>query len=417
MKGLAPRRVVVTGLGTITPFGDDIDRFWSALLAGRSAASRIDRFDTSEFPVKIGAEIKDFDPNRYLDRRDWRKMDRFIQYAIAAADQAWTNAGLAVLDPAEAERVGVVIGSGVGGTASFQDHVAMLAGGGVRAVPPFHLPMFLPNMATAQVCMRFGATGPTSTVATACAAGANSVGDAYRIIERGEADLMLAGGAEAALHPMGLAGFCMARALSRRNDDPAGASRPFDLHRDGFLLGEGAAVLVLEELEHARNRGARIYAELAGYAATADAYHATMPEPSGVGAARCMRRALEDAAVSAGDVDYINTHGTATTLGDRAEIRAIKAVFGEHAARLACGSTKSMTGHLLGASGALEAVISVLAVFSDMLPPTINLSDPDPECDLDLIPDNARSTETRVALSNSFAFGGHNASLVFVKGN
>lgn len=409
------RRVVVTGLGTVTPFGEDVRLFWQAMLAGRSAASRIERFDTSGFPVTIAAEIKDFDPDRYLERRDWRKMDRFVQYALAAAIRAWQDAGLPDVQPEQADRFGVAIGSGVGGSGSFQDHTAMLLAGGARAVPAYHLPMFLPNMATAQVSMRFGARGPTTTVATACAAGANSIGDASRMIERGDAEVMLAGGAEAALHPMGLAGFCIARALSRRNDDPAGASRPFDRQRDGFVLGEGAAVLVLEEYEHARARGARIYAELAGYAATADSYHPTMPAPDGASAATCMRRAIADAGLLPTDVDYVNTHGTATMLGDRAETSAIKAVFADHAHRLACGSTKSMTGHLLGASGALEAAIAVLAVSCDMLPPTINLTDPDPECDLDYIAGGARQATTGVAISNSFAFGGHNATLVFSK--
>ena len=409
------RRVVVTGLGTVTPFGEDVGQFWSAMLEGRSAVSQIERFDTTRFPVSIAAEIKTFDPDDYMHRRDWRMMDRFVQYGMAAALRAWEDAGLPPISPANEERVGVAIGSGVGGTGSFQDHAESLADLGVSGVPPYHLPMFLPNMATARVSMRLGAKGPTTTVATACAAGANSIGDAYRMIERGEADVMLAGGSEAALHPMGLAGFCTARALSRRNDDPAGASRPFDRQRDGFVLGEGAAIVVLESVEHAEARGARVYAELSGYAATADAYNPTIPSPDGASAARCMRLAIENAGLVPGDVDYVNTHGTATKLGDRAETQAIKTVFGEHAHRPACGSTKSMTGHLLGASGALEAAISSLAVYHDAMPPTINLTEPEAECDLDYIPGSYRAGNTRVALSNSFAFGGHNAALVFTK--
>ncbi len=411
------RRVVVTGLGTVTPFGEDAGVFWSAMLAGRSAVSQIERFDTGNFPVTIAAEIKDFDPARYLERRDYRMMDRFVQYAVVAALQAWQDAGLPEVGGSalDGDRIGVAIGSGVGGTGSFQEHAAMLAEGGVKAVPPFHLPMFLPNMATAQVSIRFGATGPTTTVATACAAGANSIGDAFRMIERGDADVMLAGGSEAALHPMGLAGFCTARALSRRNSDPAGASRPFDNGRDGFVLGEGAAVLILESADHARARGAGVYAELAGYASTADSYNTTMPAPDGAGAARCMRLAIKDAGLTPEDIDYVNAHGTATKLGDRAETQAIKSVFGDHAYRLACSSTKSMTGHLLGASGAVEAAISALAVRHDEVPPTINLSEPEAECDLDYVAGGSRAMKTRVAMSNSFAFGGHNASLVFVQ--
>jgi 3-oxoacyl-[acyl-carrier-protein] synthase II len=412
--GCDRRRVVVTGLGVVTALGHDIGRFWKRILAGDSAISRIERFDVTGYPVRIASEIKDFDPDGFMDRRDWRMMDRFIQYAIAASLLAWEDAGLAGAGPDPA-RVGVAIGSGVGGQESVQEHSRILTEKGVRSVPPYHLPMFLPNMAAAQVSMRLKAKGPTTSVATACAASANSIGDAFRFIQRGEADVMIAGGAEAPLHPMGLAGFCAARALSTRNDEPARASRPFDRARDGFVLGEGAATVLLEEREHALARGARGYAELTGYGATSDAYNLTMPAPDGAGAARSMRRALDDAGLGAGDIDYINAHGTATKLGDKAETRAVKAVFRDDARRLACSSTKSMTGHLLGASGALEAVICALAVHTSQLPPTINLDDPDDECDLDYIAGSARQAPVRAALSNSFAFGGHNVSLVLAE--
>jgi 3-oxoacyl-[acyl-carrier-protein] synthase II len=410
----ARRRVLVTGLGTVTPFGNDTGQFWARILAGDSAISRIERFDVSGYPVQIAAEIKNFDPDDFMERRDWRMMDRFIQYATAASLLAWDDAQLAGVAPAP-DRVGVAIGTGVGGQESFQDHNRMLTENGARSMPPYHLPMFLPNMATARVSIRLKAEGPTTTVATACAASAHSIGDAFRFIQRGEADVMVAGGTEAPLHPMGLGGFCAARALSTRNDEPTRASRPFDRARDGFVLGEGAAMVLLEEREHALARGARVYAELVGYAATSDAYNTTMPAPDGAGAARCMRRALHDAGLKTGDIDYINTHGTATKLGDRSETRAVKAVFGDYAGRVACSSTKSMTGHLLGASGALEAVICALAVHTGRLPPTINLDDPDEECDLDYVAGSSRQAPVGAALSNSFAFGGHNVSLVFAR--
>jgi 3-oxoacyl-[acyl-carrier-protein] synthase II len=409
------KRVVVTGVATVTALGNDTGKLWADLLAGRSAISRIERFDTADYPVRIAAEIKDFSPGDFMERADYRMMDRFIQYAMAAGLMAWDDAGLPQAAALDRDRVGVAIGAGVGGQETFQDHAEVLRTLGVRAVPPYHLPMFLPNMAAAHVSIRLGAKGPTTCVATACASGANAIGDAYRTVERGEADVMLAGGAEAALHPMGLAGFCAARALSKRNDEPERASRPFDKGRDGFVLGEGAATLVLEDLDHAVARGARIYAEIIGYASTTDAYNPTMPAPDGSGAARCMRRALADAGLGVEQVDYINLHGTATKLGDVAETRAVRAVFGDHAGRVACSSTKSMTGHLLGASGALEAVLSTLAVHEDTLPPTANLEDPDPDCDLDYVPGTGRGAPTRIAMSNSFAFGGHNVSLVFAE--
>ncbi len=409
------RRVAITGLGVVTALGTDVETFWSNLCAGRSGASTIERFDPGDFPVRIAAEIKDFDAGDFIAPQTARTMDLFSQYGVVASLLACRDAGFAADDALAGERTGVVVGSGTGGYATMEREAAAFRDGGVRGVNPYYVPTFLVNMASAQIAMRLGITGPSLTTATACAAGANAIGEAFRMIRRGEVDVALGGGTEAPIHPLSLAGFCAMHALAPLNDDPAAASRPFDRGRKGFVLGEGAGMVVLEELERARARGAKIYAELVGYGSSTDAFHLTMPRPDGAGAVTCMTRALADGEVAPHEVDYVNAHGTATKLGDISETRAIKTVFGEHAPALACSSTKSMTGHLLGAAGAIEAVIAALAVNRDAVPPTINLDDPDPACDLDYVPGTARRTNVGVAISNSFAFGGHNACLVLRK--
>ncbi|PDO11206.1 MAG: beta-ketoacyl-[acyl-carrier-protein] synthase II [Candidatus Reconcilbacillus cellulovorans] len=407
------RRVVVTGMGVVTSLGRDLETFWNNLCAGVSGVSRIESFDASSLPTQIAAEIKDFDPEAFMDRKEVRRTDRFVQFAVAAAKLALEDAGLRIGDNADPERVGVVIGSGIGGLATWEEQHLALLEKGPRKVSPFFIPMMIANMASGQVSIMTGAKGPNTAPVTACATGTHAVGDSFRLIQRGEADCMIAGGSEAAIRPIGMAGFCAARAMSTRNEEPEKASRPFDADRDGFVMGEGAGVLILESLEHALGRGARIYAELVGYGMSADAHHVTEPSPGGEGAARCMRRALEDAGVRPEDVGYINAHGTSTPVGDIAETQAIKRVFGEHAYRLAVSSTKSMTGHLLGAAGAVEAIITCLTLYRGVIPPTINLDRPDPACDLDYVPHRARAADLRVAMSNSFGFGGHNATVVF----
>jgi len=407
------RRVAVTGLGVITPLGQDIGTFWSNLIAGKSGISRIDTFDVSEYPTQIAGAVKDFDPADHFDRKEARRMDRFAQFAVAASFQALRDAGLTIGGNARPERVGVFVGSGIGGVETWEEQHKVLLERGPKRISPFLIPMMIANMGAGMISIMTGAKGPVSTIVTACATGANSIGDAFRVIQRGDADVMICGGAEAAIRPTGIAGFCAMRAMSTRNDDPEKASRPFDLNRDGFVMAEGAGILILEEWEHAVRRGANIYAELAGYGMSGDAHHITDPNPDG--AARCMAAALKDAGLMAEDVDYINAHGTSTPAGDRSETAAIKAVFGDHARRLAVSSTKSMTGHLLGAAGGVEAVISVLAIRDGLVPPTINLETPDPECDLDYVPHTARKADVKVALSNSFGFGGHNATLIFRK--
>ena len=405
------RRVVVTGLGLVTPLGTGVEKTWKALCAGESGIGRITRFDPTGYDAQIAGEVKDFDPAQFIEKKEIKKMDTFIHYAVGASQLAVDDAKLKVA-PEEATRVGVYIGSGIGGLGSIEHYHDVLREKGPGRVSPFFIPMTIINLASGQVAIRVGAKGPNSCAVTACATGNHCIGDAYRLIQRDDADVMIAGGAEAAITPLGVAGFASAKALSFRNDDPTKASRPFDKDRDGFVLGEGAGVVVLEELEHARARGARIYAEVIGYAMNSVAYHITAPPEEGEGAVRCMEMALKDAGVAKTDIGYINAHGT-STMADAIETKAIKHVFGEQAYRIPVSSTKSMTGHLLGAAGGIEAVFSILALHHGILPPTINLDHPDPACDLDYVPNTARSVQTQVVLSNSFGFGGVNACLLF----
>jgi 3-oxoacyl-[acyl-carrier-protein] synthase II len=404
--------VAVTGVGLVSSVGIGTEACWDALCAGRSGIGRISRFDPEKFASQIAGEVKGFDPLQFVEKKDVKKMDIFIQFAIAASQFAMDDSGLKVT-PDIASRVGVFIASGIGGFATIErEHIALLEGG-PRKISPFFIPSAIINLAAGQVSIRFGAKGPNSATCTACSASAHAIGDALEIIRRGAAVAMIAGGSEAAITPMGVGGFAAMRALSTRNDEPSRASRPFDAERDGFVIGEGAGVVVLEELEHARRRGARIYCELVGYGMSADAFHITAPSEDGDGAVRVMRSALEDAKVGPGEVQYINAHGTSTPFNDRIETLAIKKCFGDHASRLAVSSTKSMTGHLLGAAGGLEAGITALAIARQTLPPTINLENPDPDCDLDYVPGRARPAQVRCALSNSFGFGGTNAALLF----
>jgi 3-oxoacyl-[acyl-carrier-protein] synthase II len=412
-REILKRRVVVTGLGLITPLGTGVEQTWTALCAGRSGVRRISRFDPSGHDCQIAGEVRDFNSTDYIEKKDLKKMDLFIQYAIGASQMAFADSGLTI-DAANADRVGVYIGSGIGGLSSIEHYHKILLEKGPSRVSPFFIPMVIINMASGHVSMRIGARGPNSCAVTACATGNHCIGDAFRIIQHGEAEVMLAGGAESAITPLGVAGFGAARALSTRNADPEHACRPFDKERDGFVLGEGAGVVVLEELESARQRKARIYGEVVGYGMTADAYHITAPPDDGRGAVQCMRRALNDADLTPGDIQYINAHAT-STMADRIETVAIKQVFGEHARRLAISSTKSMTGHLLGAAGGIEAIFSLLTINRGMLPPTINLDVPDPECDLDYVPNTARKAQVQAVLSNSFGFGGVNACLIFAR--
>ena len=407
-------RVVVTGLGLVTPLGIGVEDTWSGLCAGRSGIGPITRFDTTGFPVTIAGEVKGFDPARYVDKKDVKKMDTFIHYACAAGQMALADAGLRV-EPANAERIGVYIGSGIGGLRAIEEWHDVLKEKGPTRITPFFIPMTIINMASGQLAIQIGAKGPNSAAVTACATGNHCIGDAFRIIQRGDADAMIAGGTEAAITPLGVAGFAASRALSMRNDAPERASRPFDRDRDGFVIGEGAGVVVLEALESARRRDAKIYAEIVGYGASADAYHITAPPEDGEGAVRCMRAALTDGSAKPDDVGYINAHAT-STMADAIETRAIKTVFGP-SPKAAVSSTKSMTGHLLGAAGGIEAVFAVLAIHREILPPTINLDHPDPACDLDYIPNAARRARVDLALSNSFGFGGVNACLLFRRYN
>ena len=403
----------MTGVGLVTPLGIGVEKTWQALCAGQSGVGRITRFDVTDFPVQIAAEVKSFDPAVYIDRKDVKKMDTFIHYAIAAALMSMEDARYKV-GPENADRAGVYVGSGIGGLQAIEEWHKVLLEKGPRRITPFFIPMTIINLASGQIAIRIGAKGPNSCAVTACATGNNCIGDAFKIIQRGDADAMIAGGAEAAITPLGVAGFAASRALSTRNDQPQRASRPFDLERDGFVLGEGAGVVWLEEIESARKRGARIYAEIVGYGMTADAYHITSPPDDGAGAAQCIKIALSDAGLLPRDVDYVNAHAT-STYADKIETLALKKVFGEHARKLAISSTKSMTGHLLGAAGGVEAVFSVLAIEKGVLPPTINYEHPDPDCDLDYVPNKARKTPVRTVLSNSFGFGGTNACLIFKK--
>ncbi|HEV2763698.1 MAG TPA: beta-ketoacyl-ACP synthase II, partial [Pyrinomonadaceae bacterium] len=387
------RRVVVTGLGLVTPLANNVEGTWSALMAGRSGVGYLKKFDTEKFSVKIGAEVRDFDPLAFVEKKEARKMGAFIHYAIAAADEAVRDSRLVEpgrkLEGDFAERVGTYISSGIGDFWAIEREHSKLLDDGPHRVSPFFIPSAIVNLAAGQVSIRYGAKGPNSATATACSAGAHAIGDSFKIIQRGDADVMICGGAESAITPMSVAGFAAMRALSTRNDDPTHASRPFERDRDGFIIGEGAGLLVLEELEYARSRGARIYAELVGYGMTADAFHITMPDETASGAIRVMRMAMKDAGVASEEVGYVNAHGTSTPYNDKFETLAIKKTFGEHAHRLAVSSTKSMTGHLLGAAGGIEAVFSVLAIQRKTLPPTINYTTPDPECDLDYVPNEA----------------------------
>jgi len=398
----------------ITPLGVGTDESWDGLIAGRPGIKKITQFDASAFPTQIAGEVVGFNPEDHIEPKEIKKMDRFIHFALAAATMAMKDSGLKITAE-NAERTGVIVGSGMGGLHAIEHYHSVYLEKGPRRISPFFIPMLIVNLASGQISIRFGAKGPNSAPATACATGSHSIGDAFKIIQRGDADAMIAGGTEAVITPLGIGGFNAMKALSTRNHEPEKASRPFDIDRDGFIMGEGAGILVLESLESATDRGARIYAEVAGYGMTADAYHITAPSPGGEGGARCMELALKDAGILASDIEYINAHGTSTKYGDEIETNAIKTVFGEHAYKLCISSTKSMTGHLLGAAGGVEAVITVLCIHHDNVPPTINLDNPDPECDLDYIPNKARKMSVNYALTNSFGFGGTNACLVFKK--
>ncbi|MEC1765387.1 beta-ketoacyl-ACP synthase II [Schinkia azotoformans] len=407
------RRVVITGLGAVTPCGLDVDATWNNVINGVSGVNEVTRVDKELFPAKVAAELKNFNPEDFMDKKEARRMDRFTQYALAAAFMAVKDANLEITDE-NAERVGVWIGSGIGGMETHEEQHKNFLEKGYRRVSPFYVPMMIADMAAGQVSIALGAKGINACTTTACASGANSIGDAFKVIQRGDADVMITGGTEAPITNMSFAGFCMAKALST-NPDPKTASRPFDLNRDGFVMGEGAGIVVLESLETALARGAKIYAELVGYGATGDAYHITAPAPGGEGGARAMKQALQDAGLQPEDINYINAHGTSTDYNDKYETMAIKEVFGEHAYKLAVSSTKSVTGHLLGAAGAVEAIFSVKAITDGIIPPTMNLETPDPECDLDYVPNQARKQTVNAVLSSSLGFGGHNVSLVFKK--
>ncbi|WP_413302051.1 beta-ketoacyl-ACP synthase II [Bacillus sp. 1P10SD] len=407
------RRVVVTGVGAVTPLGNDVETTWKGIVEGKSGIGPLTRVNADEYPAKVAAELKDFNPELFMDRKEARKMDRFTQYAVASALMAVKDADLTINEE-NSERVGVWIGSGIGGMETFEQQYETFQKRGYKRVSPFFVPMLIPDMATGQVSITLGARGFNSCTVTACATGTNSIGDAFKVIQRGDADVMVTGGAEAPITKMSVAGFCANTALST-NPDPATASRPFDKNRDGFVMGEGAGIIILEELEHALARGAKIYAEIVGYGATGDAYHITAPAPGGEGGARAMKMAINDGGLQPQDIDYVNAHGTSTEYNDKFETLAVKEVFGEHAYKLAMSSTKSMTGHLLGAAGGVEAIFTVLAMRDSILPPTINYETPDPECDLDYVVNKARSKEIKAAMSNSLGFGGHNATIVFKK--
>jgi 3-oxoacyl-[acyl-carrier-protein] synthase II len=406
------RRVVVTGVGLVSPLGIGTEETWKGLLAGRSGAGPITLFDASRHSTRFACEVKGFDPLDWVEKKQVKKMDRFIQFALAASDLALKDAALPVPIP-DADRMGVIIGSGIGGFQTIEREHEALLGGGPRKISPFFIPAVIVNLAAGWVSIRTGAKGPNSATCTACTSGAHAIGDSYRLIQHGDTDAMIAGGTEAAVTALGVGGFCAMRALSTRNDEPERASRPFDRDRDGFVIGEGAGILVLEELDHARNRGARILCEIVGYGMSGDAYHVSAPSEDGDGAIRVMRAALTDAGVEPSIVDYVNVHGTSTPRGDLGETMAMKAVFGDHAHEMAVSSTKSMIGHLLGASGGVEAGLTALVLRDQAIPPTINLENPDPECDLDYVPNEARKAEVRYALSNSFGFGGTNGALLF----
>ncbi len=412
MNGDKNPKVVITGIGAITPLGNDVETFWSNLIAGRSGVGPITRFDAAAFATRIAAEVRDFDPTTFMERKEAKRNDRFVQLAIGAAHQAVASAKLDIPN-LDADRVGVIIGSGIGGIETFEAQHKNLLEKGPDRVSPFFIPMMISNMASGQVSIALGAKGPNFTTVSACTSSANALGEALRTLQHDDADVVIAGGTEATVTPMAIAGFCSMKAMSTRNDEPERASRPFDAERDGFVMGEGAAVLVLERAEYALKRGAPILCELAGYGASGDAYHITSPSPDGDGALRSMRRALVDSGLRPEDVQYINAHGTSTPYNDRFETVAVKRLLGEQAKHVMLGSTKSMTGHLLGAAGALEAVITSLVLTRGIVPPTINYENPDPECDLDCVPNQARTARVTAALSNSMGFGGHNGTLAF----
>ncbi len=409
---MSKRRIVVTGLGMLTPVGNTVEESWKNIVAGKSGVGPITTFDTTNFPVRISASVKDFDASLYIPAKDLKKMDPFIHYGIAAGIQALEDSGIEVTEE-NAERIGVAIGSGIGGLPGIERNRDQFVAGGARKISPFFVPSAIINMVSGNLSIMKGLKGPNISIVSACTTGAHNIGDAARMIAYGDADVMLAGGAEMATSSLGIGGFAAARALSTRNDDPEAASRPWDRDRDGFVLGDGAGVVVVEEYEHAKKRGAKIYCELAGYGMSGDAHHMTQPSPSGEGPARCMNNALKDAGLNKEDVGYINAHGTSTPAGDKAETMAVKVAMGEHAKKVVVSSTKSMTGHLLGAAGGIEAIFSILALRDQIIPPTINLDNQDPECDLDYCANTARDTKLNVTLSNSFGFGGTNGTLLF----
>jgi len=407
-------RAVITGMGVISPLGNSLEKFWNNLVEGKSGIGLLTRFDTTDLPTKVAAEVKDFEPTDWISKKESRHMDRFAQFAIAAAKMAVQDAKLD-LENEDKERIGTVMGCGIGGVISFEDQKEVLMSKGSSRISPFFVPMLISNMAAGHISIEFGLQGSSTTIVTACASATNAIGEALRLIQRGEADVVLCGGTEAPITKLAFAGFCAMKAMSTEHENPEQACRPFDKRRSGFVMGEGAGVMVLESLEHAEARGARIYSELAGYGSTSDAYHITTPVPGGGGAARAMRLALKDAGVSAEDVDYINAHGTGTGPNDATETAAIKTVFESYATKLAISSTKSMTGHLTGAAGAIEAIICAIAIERGAIPPTINYGEPDPECDLDYVPNTSRKQDVNVAMSNTFGFGGHNATIVLKK--
>lgn len=408
------RRVVVTGVGVVSPLGTGNEKNWDALMAGNSGIGRITRFDVTDFPVQIAGEVKDFNPEDFIEKKEVKKMDLFIQYALAAAQFAMEDSGLTVNDE-NAERVGVLVGAGLGGLPTIEKYHLALQDGGYKKISPFFIPALIINLAPGHISIKYGAKGPNVSSVSACATGTHSIGDAYHMIKRGDADAMIAGGTESTVTPLAIGGFAVMRALSTRNDDPTAASRPFEKNRDGFVLAEGAGIVVLEEYESAKKRGAKIYAEVVGYGLTGDAYHLTQPAPDGEGAARCMQMALNNAGIDPGMVDFINAHGTSTTFNDLYETMAIKKVFGDHAKRLMVSSTKSLTGHLLGAAGGIEAVFTMMSMDKGIATPTMNYLEPDPECDLDYVPNAPRDAKINYAMSNSFGFGGTNATLLFRK--
>jgi len=407
-------RVVITGMGVLSPVGTGLETFWNAITSGVSGVGPITRFNPEGYTTRIAAEVNNFDPAAYIDKKEARRMDRFTQFAIAAAKMAVDDAGID-LQQINKDMAGVILGSGVGGIETFEEQYKVLLNKGPSRVSPLFIPMMISNMAAASIAISYGLKGCNVTTTSACASSNNAVGDAFRLLQRGQAEVMICGGTESPITPMAVAGFCSMKAMTTRNEEPEKASRPFDAGRDGFIIGEGSAILIVETLEHAIKRGARIYAEMVGYGVSCDAYHIVAPEPEGKGAAASMSMALQDAGLEPAAVDYINAHGTSTPPGDKQETSAIKQVFGDSAYKIAISSTKSMTGHLLGAAGGLEAVISILTIRNSLIPPTINLENPDPDCDLDYVPNEARAARVDVALSNSFGFGGHNASLVFKK--